>query len=310
MAQLGNIQRRSKETKTERDWRLFGEELQRELGSGFHFDNGTSQKGDELDQHIFARNAKFDFVFYFGGWDTQTYKNIPAYHKGNFTGKQKDWMWDFNYQMNIEVKRVGLGTLPSVMPYRFMKAFGVPFSDRSKWLIVDFSNVLKIRNFGGFIYILEQGEGEPVHHIFGSHVVEDACIGEYKMDWEGDPTEAGGGGYKAKTLLDKTCSLKFNSFQEVKQYIRRVSEVKLEKEKNHNRFLFRKNIEKGKTDIIEYSDNKVGEVDPVLYDNGDLRPASKSHIECKQIIDKYEPNCYDYKGHIAYECETCMGDCL
>lgn len=284
MAQeLSNIQYRSKETPTEKQWRLFGEELQKEMGKGFWFDNGTSEEGNGVQQHTAAREATFDFVFYFKDWDTQTYDNLPAYRKGKSTGELKDWMWDHDYKMNIEVKRVGLGTLASVMPYRFMKAFDIPFKDRDKWLIGDFSNVLKLSNHGGFIYILENGEGEEVHHIFGSQIIEEACIGEYKMDWEGDPTAVGGGAYKAKTLLDKSHSLKFKSFEEVKQYIRKVAKVKLEKEKNKNRFLFRKNIEKGKTDIIEYSPNKVGQVAPVIYKDGLLKPAPKAHIECKQV---------------------------
>lgn len=279
MAKLGNIQKRSEETLTEKDWRMFGEELSKEY-KGFTFDKGTSNAaGNGVKEHTDARDSKFDFAFNFKEWDTQVYDNIPNYQKGKFTGDLKGWMWDYNYQLNIEVKRVGMGTLPSVMPYRFVKAFNIPYQERNKWLIVDFSNVLKLRNFGGIIYVFENGE-EQVHHIFGSMIIEDACIGEYHFDWEGDPTEVGGGAYKAKTLLDKNFSLKFKTFDEVKEYIRKVAKCKLEKEKQHNRNLFKNNLENKKTSIMEFSENKVGEVQPVIYSDGYLEPAPKQIISC------------------------------
>ncbi|GLB58658.1 hypothetical protein [Cytobacillus sp. NCCP-133] len=279
---LGNIQNRSKETKTEREWRLFGEELRKEH-TGFTFQKGTSNSSDNgIKEHTEARESTFDFVFKFKEWDTQVYDKIPNFKKGNFTGNLKGWMWDYNYQLNVEVKQVGRGNLASVMPGRFMKAFNIPYQDRNKWLIVDFSNVLKLRNFGGIIYVFEDGE-EQVHHIFGSMIVEDACIGEYHFDWEGDPTEVGGGAYKAKTLLDKNFSLKFKSFEEVKQYIRKVAKCKLEKEKQLNRNLFKNNLDSKKTSIIEYSENKVGEVRPVIYTDGYLEPAPKQHIDCEEV---------------------------
>lgn len=279
----GNIQERSRKNNTEELWDDFGRELKRENPKGFNYQGGTSNSSNNsLQDHVFARNAKFDFVFSFTDWDTQIYENMPGYEKGNFTGNLKEWMWDYNFILNIEVKRVGLGSLASVLPKRFREAFNIPYQDRNKWLITDFSNVLKIVNWGGILYVYENGD-QQVHHIFHEEDISNACICGYHMDWEGDPNKAGGGGYKAKTLLNKEHSIKFESFEEVKAYIRSMADCKLWQQKETNRRLFHKNLINKKTYILEYSPNKVGKQDPIILHEGLLKPAPKKQITCEEV---------------------------
>jgi hypothetical protein len=281
----GNIQIRTSETLTERQWRLFGEELQREQ-KGFKFYKGTANSSNNgKEEHEFGRYANFDFVFHFKKWDIRTYENIPSFRKGEFTNKLKAFMWDANFILNIAVKRVGSGNQNSVMQSKFWKQFEIPYQDRVNWLICDFNDVLKVRNFGGIIYIKEENETET-HHIFHSEDLLKACIGEYKMDWEGDPTAIGGGGYKAKTLLNKKYSVKFSSFEAVKDYIRSMADYHLTLEIETNKQLYFRNIVKGETEILPYSDSKIenAKMKPVVFQSGKLVECKKVAISCTEVF--------------------------
>lgn len=282
---FGNIQFRSYENETERLWRLFAEELKQEQ-EGFSFIQGTSKDSNNgYQQHKDARDSKFDFVFHFKDWDTQVYENIPSFKLGEFTGKLKEWKWDYNFVLNIEVKRVGMGNSYSVMPKRFIQAFNIPFYDKDNWLIVDFSNVLKLSNFGGIIHIEERNK-KTVHHIFHEEDIFKACIGYYVMDWEGDPTKVGGGGYKAKTLLNKKYSVKFSSFESVKDYIRSMADYYLTVQKEQNRQLFYKNLLNEETQILPYSESKLknAKIKPFIFENGEVKEIGKEFISCKEVI--------------------------